>query len=240
MYLNSLRLWNWRKFQSIDEKPGIELEFSEGLNVIVGENDSGKTAIIDAIKLTLNTNSHDMNWLTEQDFYGGSNSLKIECVFQKLSPQEEAFFYEWLTIQTETSELRVLLEAEIYEDVNMQKKIRKNIKAGPENLESVMEDTVRQLLALTYLKPLRDAASELSPGKYSRIAQVIKSLKDFADDSQDKKAVIQSFSDAFDGLKRVLDTPVLKKIESTIDDFLKKTIKSLLLLIIKTWIFLKF
>ncbi|WP_405173603.1 ATP-dependent nuclease [Paenibacillus sp. FSL H8-0260] len=225
MYLNSLRLWNWRKFSSVDENPGIEVEFSEGLNVIVGENDSGKTAIIDAIKLTLNTNSHDMNWLTEQDFYEGSKSLKIECIFQKLSPQEEAFFYEWLTIQSQTSELRILLEADIYEDINKQKKIKKSIKAGPENLESVMEDTTRQLLAITYLKPLRDAASELSPGKYSRIAQVIKSLKDFADDSQDKEDVIKSFSDAFDGLKRVLDTPVLKKIESTIDDFFEKNNK---------------
>ncbi|MCY9004626.1 ATP-dependent nuclease [Peribacillus frigoritolerans] len=220
MYLHSLKLWNWRKFSECnDSGPGIEIEFQEGLNILVGENDSGKTAIIDAIKIVLGTNSHDLNWVTEQDFYEGSNSLKIECIFHKLSEKEEAYFYEWLTIKSHSTELRVTMEAEVYEDINGQKKIKKSLKAGPENLEIGMEDTVRQLLSVTYLKPLRDASAELSPGKRSRIAQVVKSLKDFADDSPEKELIVDSFSNAFDELKRILNGPVLSKIGVTIDEF---------------------
>ena len=99
--------------------------------------------------------------------------MKVECVFQNLSSQEEAYFYEWLTLLPESSELRVIMEAEIYEDANNQKKIKKSVKAGPENLESALEETVRQLLSITYLKPLRDASKELSPGNTSRIAQIV-------------------------------------------------------------------
>ncbi|MCM2534833.1 AAA family ATPase [Neobacillus pocheonensis] len=221
MYLHSLKLWNWRKFaQGPGGEPGIEVEFNDGLNVLVGENDSGKTAIIDAIKTILGTNSYDGNWVTEQDFYEGSLLLKIECVFRDLSPQEEAYFYEWLTILQELSELRIVMEAEIYEDINKQKKIRKSLKAGPEDLEIGLEDTVRQLLAVTYLKPLRDANTELSPGKRSRIAQVVKSLSDFADDSPEQERIISNFSHAFDELKKVLDEPVLSKIGTTVDEVL--------------------
>lgn len=226
MYLHSLRLWNWRKFsESENGEAGIEVEFNEGLNVLVGENDSGKTAIIDAIKTVLGTNSQDLNWVTEQDFYEGSTSLKIECVFQKLSPKEEAFFYEWLTLKPEETELRVVMEGEFYDDVNNQRKIKKSVKAGPKNLESSMDESVRQLLSVTYLKPLRDAETELSPGRRSRITQVVKSLKDFSDDSPEQQRIIGNFSQAFDDLKSVLNEPVLGKIGSTVDEFFEENNK---------------
>lgn len=226
MYLYSLKLWNWRKFSiGEDGNPGVEVKFKEGLNILVGENDSGKTAIIDAIKTILGTNSHDINWVTEQDFNEDTSSLKIECIFKNLSQLEESYFYEWLSLQSKTSELRIVMEAEIYEDINKQKKIKKSVKAGPENLEAGMEDTVRQLLAVTYLKPLRDAATELSPGTRSRVAQVVKSLRDFSDDSTEKQQIVDSFTNAFDELKRVLNEPVLSKIGLTVNEFFEENNK---------------
>ncbi|MGM0939819.1 MAG: ATP-dependent nuclease [Bacillota bacterium] len=226
MYLQTLRLWNWRKFSESDNgEAGIEVEFNDGLNVLVGENDSGKTAIIDAIKTILGTNSQDFNWVTEQDFYEGSTSLKIECVFRNLSPKEEAFFYEWLTLKPEETELRLVMEGEFYDDVNNQRKIKKSVKAGPENLESGMDESIRQLLSVTYLKPLRDAGTELSPGRRSRITQVVKSLKDFSDDSPEQQRIISNFSQAFDELKKVLNEPVLGKIGSTVDEFFEENNK---------------
>ncbi|MCF7753170.1 AAA family ATPase [Paenibacillus xylanexedens] len=216
MYLHSVKVWNWRKFgQSADGGPGMEVEFNSGLNVLVGENDSGKTSIIDAIKMTLSTNSNDNFWVKEQDFYSNSKALKVECIFKKLSEQEEAYFYDWLTIVPNHSELRVVMEAEIYEDVNQHRKVKRSLKAGPQDFENSMEENARQLLAVTYLKPLRDAASELSPGKYSRVAQVVKSLKSFSGE----KEIVQSFSDAFDKLKEVLSDPVLSKIQLTLNNF---------------------
>lgn len=69
MYLERICIWNWRKFEVVDnEKASIEIVFNKHLNVIVGENDSGKTAIIDAIKAGLSTNSQDVTWILESDF----------------------------------------------------------------------------------------------------------------------------------------------------------------------------
>lgn len=56
MYLSNIKLWNFRKYGSDTfdiDNPNLDLNFTEGLNVLIGENDSGKTAIIDAIKIVL-------------------------------------------------------------------------------------------------------------------------------------------------------------------------------------------
>ena len=42
MYLSILRLWNFRKYGvGADNAPGLEVHFHEGVNVLIGENDSG-------------------------------------------------------------------------------------------------------------------------------------------------------------------------------------------------------
>ncbi|HCS86868.1 AAA family ATPase [Lactococcus garvieae] len=94
MFLSKIELSNWRKFsQKTDGKVGLTAEFSSGLNVLVGENDSGKTAIIDAIKATLGTNSSESIWITENDFSEGSKTLRIDLYFSQLSEKEEEYFF---------------------------------------------------------------------------------------------------------------------------------------------------
>ena len=60
MYLSQVRIWNFRKYGECEEdREGLNVNLKKGLNLIVGENDSGKTAIIDAIKIVLGTQSFD-------------------------------------------------------------------------------------------------------------------------------------------------------------------------------------
>ena len=52
MYLSTITLKNFRKYAYDGaNKHGITVNFHKGLNALIGENDSGKSAIIDAIKL---------------------------------------------------------------------------------------------------------------------------------------------------------------------------------------------
>lgn len=76
MYLSNIKLWNFRKYGS-DEPldlsiPHIDLNFTKGVNVLIGENDSGKTAIIDAIKLVLKTHSYGTKNLYINTLYNGT------------------------------------------------------------------------------------------------------------------------------------------------------------------------
>ena len=53
MYISELKLENFRKYKNLN------IKFNEGLNVIVGENNSGKTAIIDAMRILLGTQGNE-------------------------------------------------------------------------------------------------------------------------------------------------------------------------------------
>lgn len=43
MYLSILKVWNFRKYCAGEgNSPGLEIHFNEGVNVLIGENDSGR------------------------------------------------------------------------------------------------------------------------------------------------------------------------------------------------------
>lgn len=175
MFLSQLKIWNFRKYGTKENgDAGIEVSFNDRLNLIVGENDSGKTAIIDAIKLVLGTQSYDNIRLEENDFYRKkdgirTDSLKIECTFENLSDLEAGRFLEWIYIDDEgKAKLEVRLIARIKDN-----KITIRKTGGKEGVDINFEAS--ENLRVTYLKPLRDAEHELNPGYRSRFAQVLKS-----------------------------------------------------------------
>ncbi len=56
MLLTRVRATGFRCFGKGNE---LDFRLQRGLNILVGENDSGKTAIVDAIRLTLGSRSED-------------------------------------------------------------------------------------------------------------------------------------------------------------------------------------
>ncbi|TYP47425.1 ATP-dependent nuclease [Thermosediminibacter litoriperuensis] len=60
MYISKLRIKNYRCFRD------VEIEFNEGLNVIIGENNTGKTAIMKALQYVFN--HYNTNAPTIDDF----------------------------------------------------------------------------------------------------------------------------------------------------------------------------
>ena len=92
MHIARLKLWNFRKFGSEDdfdlEKPSLDLPLIKGTNVLVGENDSGKTSIVDAIRFVVGTYSIDWNRIARDDFYNSAERLRIEVLFEDLTEDE--------------------------------------------------------------------------------------------------------------------------------------------------------
>jgi len=197
MHLAELRLWNFRKYGSTNGEPGLSVLFNNGLNLLVGENDSGKTAIIDAIKYILGTQSNDINRVTEKDFFRGSDgsrtrTLKIECIFKDISPAEGAHFLEWLTFDPGNNyELRVRLESRLTEN-----RVVTDVRAGIEGADIQLDGAARELLRTTYLKPLRDAENELTPGYRSRLAQILKSHELFKQVKEEDHPLVEFIKSA--------------------------------------------
>jgi len=186
MYLSQLKLWNFRKFGSDGKvfdltKSDLTVPFSTGLNVLIGENDSGKTAIVDAIKLVLDTHSSEWIRLEIDDFYKDSTRLRIECLFNAFSDDEAKHFTEWLGIDGEGEAaipyLKVILDASRQGD----RILPFDIRAGLDEEGDRLNAEARDYLKTTYLKPLRDAKSELMPRKGSRLSQILVGHEAFKD-----------------------------------------------------------
>ena len=74
----------------------LQVELNKTLNVIVGENNSRKTALVDAIRYTLSSRSGEWLRILESDFRRGTTKFSIQLRFADLSPQQAAAFLEHL------------------------------------------------------------------------------------------------------------------------------------------------
>ncbi len=205
MYLKSLKIENFRKFEK------LQVDFTKGLNLLVGENNAGKTAIIDAIKYVLNTQSFDYIRPIYEDFFNSSNNesnrtenFYIECIFEDLKSHEASSFLEWLGFRNSgASFLKVWLSAK-----RKDRKIFYEVRAGADGEGSQLSGEARDYLRATYLKALRDAESELAPKKGSRLSQILDNHELFEDKESHKlKEIMETtnseiemyFSDASGG-----------------------------------------
>jgi putative ATP-dependent endonuclease of OLD family len=89
VYLAKLVIKNFRKLRY------AELTFQAGLNVLVGSNNVGKTAVVDALRVLLAGHNEPYPRLCEDDVHrpdGGtpSGDIVFEYVFSGLSLDDEA------------------------------------------------------------------------------------------------------------------------------------------------------
>ena len=183
MYLSSIKLWNFRKFGSTSDfnlsLPNLDLEFQKSLNVLIGENDSGKSAIIDAIKLVLKTHSYEWLRVTEEDFFQDSQRFRIEIKFKDLADDEAKNFTEWLGWDGEEEYAKPFLRL-IYDVTRKNGKIfPSDVHAGVDYEGYRLTAEAREYLKITFLKPLRDAKAEFIPKKNSRLSQILQGHEAF-------------------------------------------------------------
>lgn len=205
MYLSNIKLWNFRKFGSTDTtdyqtNPHLDLNLTKGLNVIIGENDSGKTAIIDAIKLVLKTHSYDYIRVDDKDFYQDANRFRIELTFEDLIPEEAKNFTEWLGWNGTGAYAKPFLKLNYDVKRQTDKIIPTDVKAGVDEEGYLLTAEAKEYLKATYLKPLRDAENELIAKRNSRLSQILLGDEAFKGKEKDNDLV-----KIFSGLKEELE-----------------------------------
>ncbi|WP_395490687.1 ATP-dependent endonuclease [Cedecea davisae] len=191
MYLSNLKINNFRQFED------FSLALNKGLNLLVGENNAGKSSVIDAVRIVLDTTSVEWVSIKSTDFLSGKNELYIQLKFEDLSARELGLFLEYLTNEEVTTDvskscLYINLSANI--TINPFKKtqfIKTEIRSGLSNDGPIIERDIREYLATTYLKPLRDAEVELSAGRTSRLSQILGSNVSLAGDERATQRIIE-------------------------------------------------
>ncbi|MBJ2281151.1 AAA family ATPase [Pseudomonas sp. MF6767] len=180
MYLSSLSIKNFRQFG--DLTPGFVIHFNEGVTALVGENDAGKTAVIDAIRHVLQTRDSDFLRLELEDFHVQSNGepatdITLVCTLSGLSTLELGAFAEYVTFSHGVGVLHVHWSARrLAVPTASRRWVDIQVRCGERGEGPALDVGARQLLATAYLKPLRDAEREMSPGRNSRLSQVLSSF----------------------------------------------------------------
>lgn len=174
MYLAKLVIKNFRKLRH------VELSFQDGLNVLIGGNNVGKTAVIDALRALLAGHDEPYPRLSEEDVHRprvGSpcGDIVFEYVFAGLSLEDEADFLAALVPGASGG-----LEAHVkirYSDPDKAGRLRAKRWCGEHEDVSLTTDMMENLRGV-YLPPLRDASQGLKPSRTSQLARLLQLLSD--------------------------------------------------------------
>ncbi len=170
MRLQKLHIRNFRKIED------LSLTFPKGLTVIVGENNAGKTAIIDALRLMLfSSRDFEALRLNEDDFRRRSQNAPIEisCTFCDLSDTDEVHFQECL-VDIGNGKFHARLNARAEFNTTTR---RANVKMwGGETEGGTLPSNLYDHLSSIYLQPLRDPESGLRPSRHSQVSRLVDCL----------------------------------------------------------------
>jgi putative ATP-dependent endonuclease of OLD family len=182
MFISKIKIENFRLFGSGDH--AFVLYLNPGLTALVGENDAGKTAVIDALRLVLGTRDQEYLRLEPADFHqppdGGNRATQIMicCTFAGLTAQDRGAFAEYLTYRTTGATTETILQVTwIAKRDEKEGATRRYLpiewRSGSEGDGQHLDPGAKFLLMATYLRPLRDAERSMSAGRGSRLSQIL-------------------------------------------------------------------
>ena len=171
MHLSKLTVEGFKGFGS-----PFEVEFAQGLYVLVGENGVGKSAVIDAIRAVLQEGEGVRVPLGDSDFHRpfgfsaqpASSSIRISAEFNNLSDEEAVAFLTW-SVFDGIAKLSLVVE-------ETGKERKKRTIWGGESSASLFDWELLETITCVYLPPLRDAEAKLRDGRGSRLARLLRTL----------------------------------------------------------------
>ena len=181
MYLSKLTVKNFRRIKS------STFEFVEGLNVIVGANNIGKTALVDALRSLLAGHEEPYPRFSVDDIHkptdgtAPAGDIVFNFVFSGLSSSDEADFLPALVSADGGN-----FEAHIgvrYSLLDASGRMRIKRWCGPHEDVGLTSDMLENLRGV-YLQPLRDASQGLKPGRNSQMARLMRLLGEKDEDGQ--------------------------------------------------------
>ena len=176
MYLAQLSISNFRRIEN------VVLEFQPGLNVIVGPNNVGKTAVVDALRALLAGYDEAHLRLDSDDIHrpkghkAGSGPIEFNYIFRELSKSDEADLMPAVR-PGPGGALEAAFTVRYSDPDTTTGRLRPRRWCGEFEEIAIPVDLLEQLRGV-YLPPLRDAAQGLKPSRASQLARLIQLLSE--------------------------------------------------------------
>lgn len=171
MFISEIKIENFRLFGAGEK--AFTLRLRPGLTALVGENDAGKTAVIDAIRFVLGTRDQEVLRLEATDFHQPADNperaeqIAIRLTFDELTPQDKGAFAEYLTYVEARASIETKLVITWVAKRNTKEGSSRPVfpaewRTGADGDGPLLDVGARSLLTATYLRPLRDAERAMS------------------------------------------------------------------------------
>lgn len=211
MYLEKFAIKN---FRAIEE---LELNFNKGLNILIGENNSGKTTVIDALRLCLGYYQQPRDlYCYPTDFRVNKTEVKDEVpkiefdLFFNVENKNDLLLSDLLYLdESDNHGLQIHFRHELV-DSKSGKRVKTKIWGGAKEGGKV-DNEILSALSNVYLSALRDPNKNLRPNRYNILGNLYKNIildEDREKDQEKKEELLQKVKKLFN--------------EGEWDDFIKK------------------
>lgn len=208
LYLRKIKITNFRGF---DER-GIEAVFKEGVNAIIGENNNGKSSLIDAIRIAFST----LNY--QKEIYFNLSDLHVNLSGNRAdSAQFDIYLKDvpkrlieiWDPVTESNGEFHI----RFYVSKNPKgiEKIKFVIWGGTIEGNTLSSETL-EAVDVAFLGALRDAETELKPSRFSKLANL---LSNIADSDEKRKELVDVLQEAN---KSLLEKPQISNAKDIINN----------------------
>lgn len=185
MHVSQIDIDNFRCFGGRDANRHLSLDLNPSLNVLVGENDAGKSTIVDALRLVLWTTAQEFFRLSDDDFHvegaARAEMFTIVVTLDGLNIAQQARFLELLTVEEGQSPKLIIhyqASRSLIGGPGGRPRYPVIVRTGRDGQGPTIEGPARELIRATYLRPLRDAEAEMTAGRGSRLSQVLRNHPD--------------------------------------------------------------
>lgn len=198
MYLAEIALRNFRSCAD------TTIHLHKALTILVGENNGGKTSVIDAIRLlTTPSDGRRTRYPELRDIYRDepTATLSIDARFEELSPTQKGWF---LTALKSPAESTALLGYYWTPPAAGVRRARPTLTVGRRRSVDP-EPATRELIRHVHLPALRDAERDLASSAPGRIEFLLRHI--MGPDAKTKEAaLLELVKDAFDKVMKADDT----------------------------------
>lgn len=214
MYLKRLDIKNFRVF----DEEGVSLIFNQGVNAIIGENNSGKSSVIDAIRIAYSTVTYKKDiFFSKSDFHVNEDGTTADYaqfdVFLEDVPKRLVEIWNPQSESGKGGDFHIKFEK--YIAPNGMEKVRSVYWGFGTEGNSLTTDTF-EATDVVFLGALRDSENEMKPSKNSKLAQL---LRNMVPEEEIRKELVQILTDANNSL---LEKDQLIKTKTTINKNLAK------------------
>ncbi|MFH0859322.1 MAG: AAA family ATPase [Patescibacteria group bacterium] len=177
MFIKKIIIKYFRNIES------ISLDINRGLNVFIGENNSGKSSTIDALRICLSWGNQDKSiYIKKEDLYIDrlnptfrSKAIEFDLFFEIENPQEKSIYYDLLC--NKDSQLEPQIHYRFwFEEINERDVFKYDIWGG-ENKGQLIPGEIFDLFRTVYLGALRDAVRDLQLSNGNKLGCLLERLE---------------------------------------------------------------